>query len=73
MKTLWLTIVLGKFPRGATVAVIDAAGGEIARGVVNYSSEQIDRIRGLKTAQAAKILGGKSYDEVIHRNNMTLT
>ena len=65
--------VLGKFPRGATVAVIDAAGGEIARGVVNYSSEQIDRIRGLKTAQVAKILGGKSYDEVIHRNNMTLT
>ena len=57
---------------GATVSVIGPDGKELARGLSNYSAEQIDRIRGLKTAQIAKVLGQKLYDEVIHRNNMTL-
>jgi glutamate 5-kinase len=64
--------VLGDFERGATVTVIDRAGRQIARGLVNYSSSQIDRIKGLKTVQIAKVLGEKPYDEVIHRNNMTM-
>jgi glutamate 5-kinase len=64
--------VLGDFERGATVSVIDRAGRQIARGVVNYSSRQIDLIKGLKTAQIAKALGAKPFDEVIHRNNMTV-
>jgi glutamate 5-kinase len=64
--------VLGDFERGATVTVIDRAGRQIARGLVNYSSRQIDLIKGLKTAVIAKVLGEKPYDEVIHRNNMTL-
>jgi glutamate 5-kinase len=64
--------VMGHFDRGATVAVIDRTGRQIARGLVNYSSRQIDLIKGLKTGQIAKVLGEKHYDEVIHRNNMTL-
>ena len=62
----------GKFKAGATVSILDPAGREIARGLVNYSSRHIDLIKGLKTAQIAKVLGEKPYDEVIHRNNMTL-
>ena len=64
--------VIGQFAKGAMVAVVDAAGNQIARGLTNYSSSGIDRIKGLKTAQIAKILGDKPYDEVIHRNNMAL-
>jgi glutamate 5-kinase len=64
--------VMGDFERGATVTVIDRTGRQIARGLVNYSSRQIDLIKGLKTAMIAKVLGEKPYDEVIHRNNMTL-
>ena len=64
--------VSGTFRRGATVAIIDATGRQIARGLTNYSSEQIDRIKGLKSAQIAKALGEKPYDEVVHRNNMML-
>ena len=64
--------VTGRFVKGATVAVIGPAGREIARGLTNYSADQIEKIMGLKTAQIAKILGDKPYDEVIHRNNMTL-
>jgi glutamate 5-kinase len=64
--------VLGQFERGATVSVIDRAGRQIARGLVNYSAAQLDRIKGLKTTQIAKVLGQKPCDEVIHRNNMTI-
>jgi len=67
-----ITAVTGKFPKGATVAVVDPSGTELARGLTNYSSEQIEKIKGLKTSQIPKVLGDKPYDEVIHRNNMTL-
>ena len=68
-----VTAVTGNFPKGATVAVLDAKGAQIARGLTNYSAEQIDRIKGLRSSQIVKALGDKPYDEVIHRNNMTLT
>ncbi len=64
--------VFGDFDRGATVAIIDSTGRQIARGLSNYSSAHIDAIKGLKTAKIAKTLGDKPYDEIIHRNNMTL-
>ena len=67
-----ITAVYGKFDKGATVAVVDPGGRQIARGLTNYSAEQIDKIKGLKTGEIAKALGDKRYDEVIHRNNMTL-
>jgi glutamate 5-kinase len=62
----------GKFPKGAVVAVLDSAGKQLARGLTNYSSKQLEKIKGLKTSQIAQVLGDKPYDEVIHRNNMTM-
>ncbi len=62
----------GRFKKGATVTVIGPSGKEIARGLVNYSSEEIDKIKRLKSSQIAKVLGSKPYDEVIHRNNMAM-
>ena len=65
--------VKGNFPKGATVSVLDVHGNEIVRGLTNYPSGQLEKIRGRRTSQIAKILGDKPYDEVIHRNNMTLS
>ncbi len=67
-----VTGVAGKFAKGAVVSVVNSSGSEIARGLTNYSAEQLDMIKGLKTHQIAAVLGDKPYDEVIHRNNMTL-
>lgn len=67
-----IVAIMGRFPKGATVAVIDSAGHEIARGLCNYAHDQLDRIKGLKTTQIAKVLGDKPYDEAIHRNNLML-
>ena len=64
--------VSGNFKRGATVSIIDSGGMQIARGLANYSSEEIDKIKGLKSTQIAKALGEKTADEVVHRNNMSM-
>jgi len=68
-----ITAVRRNFQKGATVAVLDQHGNEIARGLTNYSAQQIDRIKGLKTSQIAAVLGDRPYETVIHRNNLTLT
>ena len=64
--------VVGEFPRGASVRILNAAGGEIGRGLVNYSSADLRRIAGKRTAQIAEILGTVGYGEVIHRDNLAL-
>jgi glutamate 5-kinase len=47
-------------------------GMEFARGVTNYSSVEIEKIKGLKTFAIEEVLGYKVYDEVIHRDNLVL-
>lgn len=63
----------GKFKKGDAVALRDAAGIEFARGLTNYSLEDLLKIKGLKTEKIAAALGHCPYDEVIHRDNMALT
>ncbi len=64
--------VLGSFSKGEVLSVVDEAGVEIARGLTNYSSNDLDRIRGLRSPAIAELLGHCPYDEVIHRDNMTI-
>lgn len=64
--------VEGSFDIGNTVSVI-CAGGEIARGIVNYPSEEIVKIKGKKTTEIEKVLGYKDYDEIIHRDNLVVS
>ncbi|NLB17387.1 MAG: glutamate 5-kinase [Syntrophomonadaceae bacterium] len=64
--------IQGEFERGNVVSVQTIEGMEIGRGMVNYSSNEISSIMGRKTSEITKILGTKDYDEIIHRNNLTL-
>ena len=48
-------------------------GVEFARGLTNYSADEVRRIKGLKTRQIAEVLGHCPYDEIIHRDNMVVT
>jgi glutamate 5-kinase len=72
-----VTVVAMKkdFTKGAMVIITDRTGREIARGLTNYSSENLDAIKGLRSNQIAHALGNneKPYDEAVHRNNMTLS
>ena len=64
---------VGTFKKGDIVAIEDSLGAEFGRGLSNYSSEDVMRIKGLKTEQIAAALGHCPYDEVIHRDNLALT
>jgi glutamate 5-kinase len=64
--------VEGKFDRGDTVSIIDEDGKEIARGLANYSAQEVTRIKGSHSSQISSLLGQKDYDEVVHRDNLVL-
>jgi glutamate 5-kinase len=68
-----VTGVQGKFSGGDVVDVLTHDGRVIARGMTNYSSEEIEKIKGQKTGRIEGILGHKDYDEVIHRDNLVIT
>ena len=61
-----------KFLAGDMVGIKGPDGKEFARGLVNYSAEEISKIRGKKTGEIEAILGHKYYDEVIHRDNLLI-
>lgn len=65
-----VTKVEGDFERGTVIGVLNATGQEIARGLANYDSGEINQIAGHKSGDIEKILGAKDYDEVIHRDNL---
>lgn len=67
-----ITAVDGGFEHGNTIRILTAEGREIARGIANYNAADTRRIMGSHTNEIAAILGGKPYDEVIHRDNMVL-
>jgi glutamate 5-kinase len=64
--------VEGKFEAGHTVSVVDGEGHELARGLTHYSSEELEKIRGHKTTEIFELLGHKSFDEVIHRDDLVV-
>ncbi len=64
--------VEGEFARGETVAIVDGDGNRIACGITNYSSEEIQRIRGIHSDKIEDVLGHHYGSEVLHRNNMVL-
>ncbi len=67
-----ITGLEGAFEMGNTVIIAGPDGKEIGRGITNYSSAEIDLIKGAQTKDIARVLGHKDYDEVVHRNNLVL-
>ncbi|MDK2122511.1 glutamate 5-kinase [Parachitinimonas caeni] len=67
-----VTAVEGDFLRGEVVACVDAAGQEIGRGLVNYSSDEARKILRLATGQIEAVLGYIDEPELIHRDNLVL-
>jgi glutamate 5-kinase len=62
--------VTGPFERGAAVAIRDASGRTIAKGVTAYSSADIQRIAGRRTEEAEALLGYRGRPAIIHRDDM---
>jgi glutamate 5-kinase len=64
--------VTGSFQRGDIVRVTDREGQEMARGIVNYASADLERICGVQSETIESILGFFYGAEVIHRDNLVL-
>ncbi len=67
-----ITSVNGRFGMGDIVDVTDAMGRCIARGIVNYSDDELELIKGKKTSEIKGLLGIKYFDEVINRDDLIL-
>ncbi len=67
-----ITDISGDFSVGAPVEITDFNDHRLGIGLVNYSSGELKKIRGCNTSQIEERLGHKPYDEVIHRDNLTV-
>jgi glutamate 5-kinase len=64
--------VTGEFDRGAAVSCLDDSRREVARGLVNYSSAETQRILRAPTNEIEARLGYVDEPELIHRDNLVL-
>lgn len=65
--------VRGKFEVGAPVRCLSSEEEVIGIGLVNYSAEEIEKIKGVRSHRIEEILGYKHSDEIIHRDNFVLS
>ena len=58
---------------GSVISILDEDGREVARGLSNFSSEELEKIRGLNTKRIPEVLGAEAiFDEVVHRDNLVV-
>ena len=62
----------GRFRRGDVLLCCDARGADVARGLSNYSAEEVRRIMGRSSRDIPAVLGYGGEPELIHRDNMVL-
>jgi glutamate 5-kinase len=67
-----MTAVEGDFSRGDVIAVRDAAGVEIARGLANYAAAEARLLCRKPSAEFEKLLGYVAEAEMVHRDNLVL-
>ncbi len=64
--------VQGSFRRGEMVVCVDQGGREVARGLVNYSALEAQKILGQPTDAIEALLGYVDGPELVHRDNLVL-
>ncbi|HSN04408.1 MAG TPA: glutamate 5-kinase, partial [Nitrospira sp.] len=64
--------ITGHFEAGDPVSCLDHDGKEFAKGLVNFPSELLGRMKGLKTQDIQHQIGPQEYEEVIHRDNLVI-
>ena len=67
-----LITVKGHFEFGNALTLLDESGKEIGRGLVNYNSRDLERIKGMKTSAVRSMMEESFYEEVIHRDDLVV-
>jgi glutamate 5-kinase len=68
-----ITAVEGDFQASDAVKLCDQQGREIARGLVNYSSDELQMVRGHRSEEIPTILGYPGAETVVHRDNLVIS
>lgn len=67
-----VTAVEGTFDAGETVDLVDSNGRVIARGIVNFDSDEIPQMLGRSTKELAATLGAEFERELVHRDDLVV-
>ena len=67
-----VTRVSGDFARGDAIAIFDADGREIARGLAGLGRDEANLVKGKNSAVVAELLGLGTRSELVHRDNMVV-
>lgn len=70
--SIGIDAIEGDFQRGEIVSIFDNQNNEIARGISNYSSSDIEKIKGKHSDKICSILGYKFDDDVVLKDNLVL-
>ncbi|MFO1004698.1 MAG: glutamate 5-kinase [Planctomycetaceae bacterium] len=73
LLAIGVTGVDGHFSKGEIVSVLDPQGTEVARGLINFNSQQLAQIAGQRTDEIVRLLGAEADKAVIHRDNLAVT
>ncbi len=68
-----MTRVEGDFSRGEVIAITDAQGQEVARGLANYAAAEARLLCRKPSGQMSALLGYAAEPEMVHRDNLVLT
>jgi glutamate 5-kinase len=68
-----ITNIEGDFRSSDAVQLCDSSGVEVARGLVNYSRNELQQILGRQSEEISTILGYSSAETVVHRDNLVLS
>jgi glutamate 5-kinase len=66
-----ITAVEGEFSAGDAVTVVDPEGAELAKGICNYSYDELDLVKGMRSARVTELFPQAS-PEAIHRDYLVL-
>lgn len=64
--------VINNFKKGEVISILDKEHNEFARGIVNYNSDDCNRIIGKHSKEIFEVLGFKHDDELITRDYITI-
>jgi glutamate 5-kinase len=67
-----VTSLEGTFDAGETVDLVDKSGKVIARGIVNFDSDELPRMLGRSTKELAAELGPEFERELVHRDDLVI-
>lgn len=72
LLTAGLRDVMEHFQRGDIVDIYDTENHHLGCGISNYDSDDLEKIKGVKSGAIADLLGYDFGPEVVHRNNLAL-